>query len=221
MKQRYAVVVLFALVVASSLVSLTSYRTTAELVTEDMERALAKALDRQQSDVISADTVRAFNGYLRLAELRGRAMLTVDTENGFCPRARVSTATILWLSDQRPAMALWSMALLWGLYCLYDCRRRKALGMYGGLSLREGRFVDVRGNVVRLTPMQQQLMEMLWQSPARQLSKTEICDSLWPRKEDASETLYSLISRLKPVIEQHSDLKIVVDRGKAYSLTLR
>ena len=56
MKQRYAVVVLFALIIASSMVSLTSYRATEQLVAEDMNQALAKALDEQQSDVISADT---------------------------------------------------------------------------------------------------------------------------------------------------------------------
>ena len=55
MKQQYAVVVLFALIIVSSLVSLTSYKTTEKLVTEDVNQALAKALDEQQSDVISAD----------------------------------------------------------------------------------------------------------------------------------------------------------------------
>ena len=69
--------------------------------------------------------------------------------------------------------------------------------------------------------MQQQLMEMLWLSPTRQLSKAEICDALWPKKPDASETLYTLIRRLKPIIEEHSDLKIESDRGKAYGLTMR
>lgn len=95
------------------------------------------------------------------------------------------------------------------------------MGLYGGLALQEGHFVDVKGHVVKLTPMQQQLMEMLWQSPSHQLSKTEICDTLWPKKEDASETLYTLIRRLKPVIEQHSELKIESERGKSYSLTIR
>ena len=65
MKQRYAVVVLFALIIASSMVSLTSYKATEELVTEDMNQALAKALDEQQSDVISADTIQVFNKYLQ------------------------------------------------------------------------------------------------------------------------------------------------------------
>ena len=197
MKQQYAVVVLFALIIASSMVSLTSYKTTEKLVTEDVNQALAKALDEQQSDVISA------------------------TKKGFRPRPQVSTATILSLSDQRPSMILWSMVLLWSLFCLYQHRRLSALGLYGGMMLQDGRFVNAKGCEVKLTPMQQQLMEMLWQSPSHQLSKAEICDALWPKKPDASETLYTLIRRLKPIIEEHSDLKIESDRGKSYGLTIR
>ena len=221
MKQQYAVVVLFALIIASSMVSLTSYKTTEKLVNEDVNRALAMALGEQQSDVISADTIQVFNKHLQMEALRGRAVLAVDTQREFRPRPQVSTATILSLSDQRPAMVLWSMALLWGLFCLYQQRRSMALGLYGGLALQQGRFIDAKGCVVKLTPMQQQLMEMLWLSPTRQLSKAEICDALWPKKPDASETLYTLIRRLKPIIEEHSDLKIESDRGKAYGLTMR
>lgn len=221
MKQRHAVVVLLALIMVSSLVSLTSYQATERLVTEDMNQALAKALEKQQSDVISADTIQVFNSYLQYEALRGRAVLAVDTKRGFTPRPQVSMATILSLSDQRPAMMLWSMALVWGFFCLYQYRRRVTLGMFGGLALQEGRFVDAKGCVVKLTPMQQQLMELFFHSPNHTLSKAEICDALWPKKEDASETLYTLIRRLKPIIEQHSDLKIEVDRGKSYGLTIR
>ena len=221
MKQRYAVVVLFALIIASSMVSLKSYRATEELVTEDMNQALAKALDEQQSDVISADTIQVFNSYLRIEALRGRAVLAVDTQRKFCPRPEVSTATILSLSDQRPAMILWSMVLLWSLFCLYQHRRLSALGLYGGLALQDGRFINAKGCEVKLTPMQQQLMEILWLSPSHQLSKAEICDTLWPKKPDASETLYTLIRRLKPIIEEHSDLKIESARGKTYSLIIK
>ena len=221
MKQRYAVVVLFVLITASSMVSLTSYRATEQLVTDDMNQALAKALAEQQSDVISADTIQVFNSHLQIEGLRGNAILAVDTKKGFCPRPQVSTATILSLSDQRPSMILWSMAMLWGLFCLYQHRRNVTLGLYGGLALQNGHFVDARGNKVKLTPMQQQLMEMLWKSPTHQLSKTEICNTLWPKKPDADETLYTLIRRLKPIIEQHSDLKIEADRGKSYGLTIK
>ena len=221
MKQRYAVVVLFALIIASSMVSLKSYRATEELVTEDMNQALAKALDEQQSDVISADTIQVFNSHLQIEGLRGNAVLAVATKKGFRPRPQVSTATILSLSDQRPSMILWSMVLLWSLFCLYQHRRLSALGLYGGLALHDGRFVNAKGIEVKLTPMQQQLMEMLWQSPSHKLSKTEICDALWPKKPDASETLYTLIRRLKPIIEEHSDLKIESDRGKSYGLKIK
>ena len=221
MKQRHAVVVLLALIMVSSLVSLTSYQATERLVTEDMNQALAKALEKQQSDVISADTIQVFNSYLQYEALRGRAVLAVDTKRGFTPRPQVSMATILSLSDQRPSMVLWSMALVWGFFCLYQYRRRVTLGMFGGLALQEGRFVDAKGCVVKLTPMQQQLMEPFFHSPNHTLSKAEICDALWPKKEDASETLYTLIRRLKPIIEQHSDLKIEVDRGKSYGLTIK
>jgi hypothetical protein len=221
MKQRLPIVVLFALIVASSLFSLNSYRTTELMVTEDMNQALAKALEEQQSEVISADTIRVFNNYLQTEDLKGKAVLALDTEKGFQPRPQVSTATILALSDQRPSMVLWSMVVLWGMYCLYQHRRRVTMGMFGGLALQEGSFVDAKGCVVRLTPMQQQLMEMLWQSPSHKLSKTEICDALWPKKEDASETLYTLVRRLKPIIEEHSNLKLEVDRGRAYGLTIR
>ena len=140
MKQQYAVVVLFALIIASSMVSLTSYKTTENLVTEDVNQALAKALDEQQSDVISADTIQVFNSHLQIEGLRGNAVLTVDTKKGFRPRPQVSTATILSLSDQRPSMILWSMVLLWSLFCLYQHRRLSALGLYGGLALQDGRF---------------------------------------------------------------------------------
>lgn len=210
-----------ALTIASGMVSLNSYKATEVLVTTDMNQALAKALEEQQSDVISADTIQVFNSHLQIEGLRGNAVLAVDTKKGFRPRPQVSTATILSLSDQRPSMILWSMALLWGLFGLYQHRRLSVLGLYGGLALQEGRFVNAKGSEVKLTPMQQQLMEMLWQSPSHQLSKVEICDALWPKKPDASETLYTLIRRLKPIIEEQSDLKIESDRGKSYSLKIR
>jgi DNA-binding response OmpR family regulator len=94
---------------------------------------------------------------------------------------------------------------------------------FGGLAYAEaeGRFYDTKGQQVKLTPMQQQLMEMFFRSESHQLSKTEICDALWPKKDDANDTLYTLIRRLKPIIEEHSDLKIESDRGRAYKLEVR
>lgn len=220
MKQKYMVVVLFALIAASSAVSFSSYRATEWLVTEDMNQALAKTLAEQQSDVIDCDTINVFNSHLQMEELRGQAVLAVDTHQGFTLHPEVSSATILGLSDQRPAMVLWTAVLLWGLFCLYH-RRTAIAGLYGGLALRDGNIIDAQGCAIKLTPMQQQLMEMFMSAPGYTLTKQQICDALWPKKDDASETLYTLIRRLKPIIEQHSDLKIEVDRGRAYQLKMR
>jgi len=239
MKQQYAVIVLFALIVASSLTSLDSYRSASQRVSEDMDRALAITMLEQQSDVISQDTIRTFNSHLQIAELRGKATLAVDTRSRqFKAYAHCSEATIFSLSDQRPAALLWVLTGFWAMFMWY--RRAENHGDrlldsgqnhepvpvipgFGGLtySEAEGRFYAIDGNEVQLTPMQHQLMEMFFHSPSHSLSKTEICDALWPKKPDASDTLYTLIRRLKPVIEQHSNLKIESDRSKAYRLTIK
>ena len=227
MKQRLPIIVLFALILASSMVSIGSYTATSEMVNEDMDRALALTMQEQQSDIITQDTIRTFNNHLQIAELRGKATIAVDTKGRqFKAYARCSEATIFSLSDQRPTAVLWTVTLLWMTFCLYRRRQEmvQSLGMlqYGKLcfSEREKAFYDAQGQRIKLTPMQQQLMEMFFLKDSHQLTKTEICDALWPKKPDASETLYTLIRRLKPVIEQHSNLRIEVDRGKAYELVI-
>ena len=233
-QQQFAVIVLFALIIASGLTSFSSYSSTSRLVCEDMDRALALALEEQQSDVINQDTIRTFNNHLQIAELRGKATLAVDTRGQkFKAYAHCSEATIFSLSDQRPATVLWVLTGFWAMLMWYR-RRQSAVGepltvtvanrnAFGGLTYLEedGRFYAADGNLVQLTPMQHQLMEMFFQSPSHSLTKAEICNALWPKKPDASETLYTLIRRLKPVIEQHSDLKIESDRSKAYRLRIK
>ena len=220
MKQRYAVIVLFALIIASSLTSFGCYSSTSRQVSKDMDRALTLALQEQQSDVISQDTIRKFNSHLQIAELRGRATLAVDTRGQtFKAYAHCSKATIFSLSDQRPAALLWLTTALWAMFLWH----RRPRCSFGGLiyAEHESRFYTADGKPMQLTPMQHQLMTMFFQSPSHSLTKTEICDALWPKKPDASETLYTLISRLKPVVEQHSDLVIESDRSKAYRLTTK
>ena len=226
MKQRHAVILLFALIIASSLTSFSSYKSTCIMVNEDMDRALALALEEQKSDVISQDTIRTFNNHLQIAELRGKATLAVDARGQkFKAYAQCSEATILSLSDQRPASVLWMITIGWSVFCFYRIKKFEPLlaGMthFGGLRFSESEslFYAEDGHQVQLTPMQHQLMEMFFKSPSHLLTKTEICDALWPKKPDASETLYTLIRRLKPVIEQNSTLKIESHRGKAYRLT--
>ena len=249
MKRRHALAVLFALIITSTLTSLDSFRMTRQRVNEDMERALAITMEEQQSDVISPDTIRIFNSHLQITELRGKATLAVDARSRhFKAYARCSEATIFGMSDQRPAALLWTLTLLWAMFAWHRHRQTmltvgagpvparttnvgagpvpaRMLGRnsFGGLTFSEteSRFYAADGEAVQLTPMQHQLMEMFFRSPAHSLTKTEICDALWPKKPDANDTLYTLIRRLKPVVEEHSDLKIESDRGRAYQLKVK
>ena len=229
MKQNHAATILFALILASMMTSLGSYRMTARAVEADMDRALALTMAEQQDEVISPDTIRTFNSHLKIAALRGKATLAVDARGRqFRAYAHCPGATVLGLTDQRPSAVMWILTAAWAVFCLYGRHRQEnelpeePLN-YGGLRYAEPErcFYDAQGQQVRLTPMQQQLMEMFFRSPGHQLSKTEICDALWPKKTDASETLYALISRLKPIVEQHSELKIESDRGRAYMLKMK
>ena len=158
MKQKYMVMVLLALIGAAGLTSFRSYRATERLVTSDMNQALALALAEQKTDVINGDTIQVFNSYLQLEQLKGQAVLAVDTrQRGFHCYAQCSTATIFSMSEQRPALALWTLAMLWAAFCFFYRQRKipllTGLQQYGGLnySAREGRFFDAQGEYVRLT----------------------------------------------------------------------
>ena len=229
-RQQYAIIVLFVLIIASSLTSFGCYSCMSKRVNEDMSRALALTLQEQQSDVICQDTIRTFTSHLQIADLKGKATLVVDARSqNFKAYAHCSEATIFGMSDQRPALLLFVLSGLWAMF-IWRKRQQGQLSlqatgassdtMFGGLtySKEEDSFTAVDGQTVELTPMQHQLMEMFFRSPSHSLTKKEICESLWPKKPDASDTLYTLIRRLKPVIEQHSNLKIESNRGKAYRL---
>ena len=141
--------------------------------------------------------------------------------------AGCSRASVLSMSDQRLSLLLFVSALLWAAGCV---ARRRRVGVaqplapaFGGLRLSAGGtvFLDTAGEPLRLTPMQHRLLAMFFAAEGHRLSHGEICDALWPKKPDASATLYTLIKRLRAVIEQRSSLRIESDRGQAYRLTDR
>ena len=140
--------------------------------------------------------------------------------------ANCSFATTFMMSDQKASGSLLFIGMLWLLGSLWYVRRNKpeliVQGLaYGGIVFHDDKFMTVSGEEIRLTPMQHSLLEMFITTDSHTLSKQEICDQLWPKKPDASDTLYTLIKRIKPIIETHSTLKIESDRGKSYSLKLK
>lgn len=142
--------------------------------------------------------------------------------------ANCSMADVFCMSNQRTSLALTFMAMIWAIVSLYYHRRKQPLNnqadLFGTMcySPDEDSFYNQEsGQAIKFTPMQHQLMQLFFNNTHHQLSKQEICDALWPKKPDASETLYTLIRRIKPVIEQNSNLMIESERGKSYRLIIR
>lgn len=94
--------------------------------------------------------------------------------------------------------------------------------IFGNLSLAQQKssFYKEDGEKLKLTPQQYDLMEMFFCSSTHILTRTEICDTLWPGKTNADETLNTLVRRLRPLVEDNSNLKITTDRGRAYVLEI-
>ena len=74
------------------------------------------------------------------------------------------------------------------------------------------------GPSLTLTPMQEQLLQLFRSAPNQTLTKEEICTALWPKKENAEDTLYTFISRMKTALKKQSHLQIQNRRGREYVL---
>ena len=141
--------------------------------------------------------------------------------------ANCSMLDVWGMSNQRTSMTLTLMAMLWAIWSVYYLRKRNEVetGLrqnFGTLSYSssdDAFYKKESDEAIKFTPMQHQLMQLFFKNEHHKLSKQEICDALWPKKPDASETLYTLIRRIKPIIENNSNLMIESERGKAYRLT--
>lgn len=213
--------------------STNSYRRTEYMIAQDVNQALNQVLLKMPDNVVTTDTICCYRNCLTIAELKdtaGIAMRTVRRggrwETKLVAEANCNFATTFMMSDQKASCSLLFIGMLWLLGSLWYVRRNKpeliVQGLvYGGIVFYDDKFMTVSGDEIRLTPMQHSLLEMFITTDSHTLSKQEICDRLWPKKPDASDTLYTLIRRIKPIIETHSILKIESDRGKSYSLKLR
>ena len=210
-----------------------SYHRTKGLIAQDVNRALEQVLAKMPDNVVTTDTIRCYRNCLTIAELKdtaGIAMYTVRRdgrlETKLVAEANCSFATTFMMSDQKVSGSLLMVGMLWLLGSLWYVRRNRpeliVQGLsYGGIVFNNDMFMTQSGEQIRLTPMQHSLLEMFLRKDTHTLSKQEICDRLWPKKPDANDTLYTLIKRIKPILETHSTLKIESDRGKSYSLKIK
>ena len=210
--------------------SVCSYKSTENRITRDVNNALKLTLAEMPTDVVNADTIRCFRSHLTIAELKDTACIAMTSvsragrqETQMVAQANCGFMTILMLSDQRASGTLLVVGILWMMCSLWYMRRFKpemfARGLsYGGIVFADDKFITTKGEPIHFTPMQHSLMEMFMMTESHSLSKQEICDRLWPKKPDASDTLYTLIKRVKPILEANSNLIIESDRGKSYTL---
>ena len=229
------ILIFIALCLTTLMTSYGSYRSAERAIEGDMRQALAKTINEKGVETMRQDSIRAYKSishaegetmtiavgdetlrlFLREPRLRERAYITytVGKENGrwkvmFNTEMRYSAAMIWSLSNQRLSLALAVMAMI---SLAFSFRGRKQLQPVAMENFSEA----------HLTPMQRQLMEMFISSDSHRLSKHEICNALWPKKDDANETLYALISRLKRELSRTTDFDIVSDRGRSYVLKKR
>ncbi|MGM9688544.1 MAG: winged helix-turn-helix domain-containing protein [Alloprevotella sp.] len=224
----------FLFIMASALCScLCSYHRAMARIEADVNQALRQTLAKMPCEAVSTDTIRCYRSYLTIRELKDTAGIALRTvrrrgrlATEMVAQANCSLATVWLLSDQRASGSLLFVGLLWMAGSLWYMHRRSpvqaAQGVcYGGMVYANDRFTTSEGDPIVLTPMQHTLLEMFMNAEGHTLSKQEICNRLWPKKPDATATLYTLVKRIKPVIEANSRLRIESDRGRSYSLKIR
>ena len=233
--KKLPILIFLLLCLTAMATSCGSYRMAERNIENDLKQALAKTINEKGMETMRQDSIRAYRSiartegemmtiavgdetlrrHLRNPQLGEMAFITytVRCERGgwkvtFDTEAKCSAVMIWSLSDQRLSAWLAVMALL-SLALSFRGRRQSQPITMDSFS------------ATHLTPMQRQLMEMFVASGSHRLSKPEICDALWPKKDDASETLYALISRLKRELDKTSSFDIISDRGRAYILKRR
>ena len=233
--KKLPILIFLLLCLSAMATSCGSYRKAERNIENDLKQALAKTINEKGMETMRQDSIRAYRSiartegemmtiavgdetlrrHLRNPQLGEMAFITytVRCERGgwkvtFDTEAKCSAAMIWSLSDLRLSAWLSVMALL-----------SLALSFRGRRQLQPITMDSF--SATHLTPMQRQLMEMFVASGSHRLSKHEICDALWPKKDDASETLYALISRLKRELDKTSSFDIISDRGRAYILKRR
>ncbi len=240
MKPYHSVIVWLFIVCSAVATGRHGYSCTRDDIVADMNRALRLTLARKQEGWITPDTIADYRSHLKMMALRESSFIyyAVDGKGSglksrkmrwrdgkgrdwqFQGYANCSFASVFAMSDQRPTIVLSVAAMLWGLFSVAFFRRQhRGMIVVGGLMLDNAghRFLTLEKEDVPLTPMQERLLTMLFLAEHHRLGKRQICEELWPKKPDASDTLYTLVRRIRPVLAARG-LIIRTSRGKDYEL---
>ena len=143
-----------------------------------------------------------------------------------------SKAAIFSMSEQTVPGMLFIVSVLWGMFSVFYLNHKKSLYpslhsdnqsiVFGDIMFSDSRSLFYNGNneEIHFTPMQYAFMKILITSECKKVSINDICKKLWPGKDNSKETLYTLVRRLKPVVESNSNVRIISDKGGYYSLKI-
>lgn len=128
--------------------------------------------------------------------------------------ADCSVASVFVASDQTLpgvlfALSLFSMAGM-------SVWRRKGIDILPSRDEMEGAIaLSIDG--IKLTPLQRQFAQMLIEAPGQRVDKVTLCSVLWGNKDNAEESLYTLVRRTKKALAD-SKFDIICNRGESYEL---
>ena len=228
--RKLPLIAFFVLLVMTVVSSMASYDRAKRHLDTDLNQALsltikAKGYERMRQDSIKAYRLLAspavesklltiddpiFQQHIQTEALRPKAFIAYhitprndDFDVKMEGRANYSMAFVWSVSDQR-------LSLLFALGTI--------LSLLLSFQKRKTATAEMPMMPLHLTPMQVQLMDLFMKAPGHRLTKQEICDALWPNKENAAETLYTTIRRLRNELHASSDWEIESERGKSYEL---
>ena len=238
-----AITVFLSLMVPSLFLSYGNYTIAKEYIIDDVNQALAQTILYKQSDRITADTLKIYRSKLKIEQLKKTSYLAMCTEESsnvsFCSdtmtykcgeeRLHVraypncSKAAVFSMSEQTVPGMLFSMLYLnhKKSLCQSSLPDNRSI-VFGDITYSDSRSLFYNGNneEIHFTPMQYAFMKILITSECKKVPVNDICQKLWPGKDNSKETLYTLVRRLKPVVENNSNVRIISDKGGYYSLKI-
>lgn len=130
--------------------------------------------------------------------------------------ADCSMASVFAASDQTLPGVLFTLSIL-STASLFVWRRKDT-------EMSETKLVPVSSavhplNGIKLTPMQRQFTQLLLDAPEMRVDKATLCSTLWGNKNNAEESLYTLVRRTKMALVE-ANIEIICNRGDSYELRI-
>lgn len=130
--------------------------------------------------------------------------------------AECSMASVFAASDQTLSLALFTLSILFFASLSAFSNKVKIKAETAGIDTTSAKL---NLDAIKLTPMQKRLTKMLLDAPGQKVDKAILCTALWGNKNNAEESLYTLVRRTKSALAD-SGIEIVCNRGESYELRI-